>query len=124
MSGNLHTTQERERKETEERITECTCHIDDTRVSYQSLIDDIHQFEIVSKTAEDVIGSARMAISKAQVLIQDHELKLANEKRKVEELETTKHRVQKKLNDHSSELEALWMQLASKKILSGEELRA
>jgi len=42
---------------------------------------------------EDVIASARIVIAKAQALIQDHELKLANEKRKVEELETTKHRV-------------------------------
>ena len=77
----------------EERIAECTHHIDSSRVNYQSLIDDIHQSEVISKTVEDVIASARIVIAKTQALIQDHELKLANEKRKVEELETTKHRV-------------------------------
>ena len=35
-----------------------------------------------------------MAIAKAHALIQDHKLKLANEKKKMEELEATKHRVQ------------------------------
>jgi len=52
------------RKEIEEWIAECTCYIDDSRVNYQSLINDIHQFEIVFKTAKDVILSARMAIAK------------------------------------------------------------
>ena len=42
----------------------------------------------------------------------------------MEELETTKHRVQKELNDNFSELEALRTQLALKKFLSEEELRA
>ena len=114
MSDNLHATQELERKEIEEWIAEYTHHIEDSRVSYHSLINDIHQSEVVSKIAEDVIASARVAITKTQALIQYHELKLANEKRKVEELETTKHRVQKELNGHSSELEALRTQLASK----------
>jgi len=35
VSENLRATQERERKEIEERIAECTCHIDDSRVSNQ-----------------------------------------------------------------------------------------
>ena len=48
-----------------------------------------------------------MVIAKAQALIQDHELKLANEKKRMEELETTRHRVQKELDDHSSELGTL-----------------
>ena len=65
-----------------------------------------------------------MAIAKAQALIQDHELKLANEKKRMEELETTKHRVQKELDDQSSELETLWAQLAKKELISDEELRA
>ena len=47
------------------------------------------------RTAKNVIASARMTIAKAQALIQDHELKLANEKKKVEELEITKHLMQK-----------------------------
>ena len=54
----------------------------------------------------------------------EHTLKLVNEKRKVEELETTRHRVQKELADHSFKLEALWVQLVSKTFLSDEELRA
>jgi len=105
----------------EKRRAECARHIDDLRVSYQSLIEDIHQSEIVFKTAEDVISSARVVIAKAQVLIQDHELKLANEKRKVDALESTRHQVQKELDDHSSKLEALRTQLASKKFLSVED---
>ena len=52
------------RKENEERITECTRHIDNSGVSYQSLIDDIHQSKIVFKTVEDVIASVRVAIAK------------------------------------------------------------
>ena len=110
MSDNLCATQEQEWKEIEEWIAECTRHIDDFRVSYQSLIDDIDQSKVVSKTVKDVIASARMTITKSQALIQYHELNLANEKRKVEELETTKHRMQKEVNDHSSKLEALRIQ--------------
>ena len=64
-----------------------------------------------------------MEIVKAQALIQDHELKLVNEKNKVEELEATRHWVQKELDDNSSKLEALRTQLASKKFLSYQELR-
>ena len=123
MSKNLRANKELERKEIEERIAECTHHIDDFRVSYQNLDNDIHQSKVISKTAEDVIATDRVVITKVQALIQDHVLKLANEKRKVEKLEITKHRVQKEPNDHSSELEALWTQLASKKFLSEEELR-
>ena len=64
-----------------------------------------------------------MAIAEAQALIQDHELKLANEKKKVEELQTIRHRVQQELDDYYSKLEALQTQLASKKFLSDQELR-
>ena len=81
MSEDLRIKQERERKEIEKRIVKCIRHIDSSRVTYQSLIDDIHQSKVDSKTAEDVIASARMAIAKAQALIQDHELKLANEEK-------------------------------------------
>ena len=38
------------------------------------------------------------------------------------ELETTKYRVQKELDDHNSKLEALQAQLAAKKLLSDEDL--
>ena len=107
VSEDLRVNQEQEQKEIEEWIAECNRHIDNFRVSYQSLIDDIHQSKIVSKTMENVIASAYVAIAKAQFLIQDHKLKLTIEKRKVEELETTRHRVQKELDAHSSKLEAL-----------------
>ena len=95
VSKDLCIKQEQERREIEERIAECTCQINTFRVSYQGLIDELHQSEVTSKVAEDIIASARVAIAKAQALIQDHELKLVNEKRKVKELEITKHRVQK-----------------------------
>ena len=49
-------------------------------------------WEAYKKTLEVVIASAQVAIVKAQVLIQDNEHKLANEKKKVEELETAKSR--------------------------------
>jgi len=65
-----------------------------------------------------------VTIAKAQALIQDQELKLANEKKRMEELKTTRRRVQKELNDQSSELETLRAQLAAKELLSNEELRA
>ena len=107
VSEDLRIKQERERQEIKERIAACTCHNDYSRVSFQSLIDDVHQFEVIFKTAKNVIASACMMIAKAQTLIQDHKLKLANEKKKVEELETTRHRVQKELDGHSSNLEAL-----------------
>jgi len=44
-----------------------------------------------------MIASAQAAIAKVQALIQDNELKLANEKKKVEELEATKHRCRRSL---------------------------
>ena len=65
-----------------------------------------------------------MAIAKVQVLIQDHESKLANEKKRVEKLETTRRRMQKELDDYISKLEAFQAQLAAKYLLSDEELRA
>ena len=65
-----------------------------------------------------------MAIAKVHALIQDDELKLVNEKKKVEELKATRHRVQKELADHSFKLETLQVQLASKTFLSNEELMA
>ena len=66
-----------------------------------------------------------MAIAKAHALIQDHELKLANKKKKkMEELEATKHQMQKELDDHSAKFETLLAQLASKTFLSEEKLRA
>ena len=58
VSEDLCIKQEREQKEIEERIAECTCYVDSSRVSYQSLINDIHQSEIVFKTVENVMAQA------------------------------------------------------------------
>ena len=92
VSEDLRIKQERERKEIEEQIVECTYHIDDSRASYQSLINNIHQSKIISKIAENVIASARMVVAKAQALIHDNKLKVVNEKKRMEELEAAKIR--------------------------------
>ena len=78
---------------------------------------------IITKNAEDVIASARAAIAKAWALIQDNEQKLANKKKKMEELEDTKSQVQHEFDVHTSKLEALQAQLAARKLSSDEELR-
>ena len=78
---------------------------------------------IITKNAEGFIVSARTAISKAHTLIQDNKQKLANKKKKVEELETVKSRVQQKLDIHISKLETFQAQLAARKPSSDEELR-
>ena len=57
VSEDLHIKQEKECKETEEKIAECTRHIDTFRTSYQGLIDG-HQSEVAYKIVEDVIASA------------------------------------------------------------------
>ena len=67
--NNLRAIQEHERKEVEEQIAEHACHLNDFKVSYQNLTDDLQRFEIVTKNAEGVITSARAAIAKAHVLI-------------------------------------------------------
>ena len=86
------------------------------------MTEGLQRSETVTKTAEGVIASARAVIVKAQTLIQDNEQKLANEK--MEELETAKSQVQQKLTVYSSKLKSFQMQLAPKKLLSEEELRA
>ena len=93
VSEDLRIRQKQGQKEIEEWIAECACYIDTSRVSYQGLTDDLHQSEVASKAMENVIASACVAIAKARALIQDHELKLANEKKRMEELETTNRRV-------------------------------
>jgi len=92
---------------------EASC-LDDSK-TIQNLTNDLQRFEFVTKNVEGVIASARAAIAKAQTLICDNEQKLANEKKKVEKLEATKSRVQQELDVHTSRLEALQAQLASKK---------
>ena len=71
-----------------------------------------------------MIANARAAIAKAQALIHDNELKLANERKRVEELEGAKGHVQQKLDVHNLRLGTLQTQLATKKLLFEEELKA
>jgi len=117
--NSLRAIQEREQKwkEAEEQIAEEVCHLDDSKVSYQNLTENLKWSEIVTKTAEGVTASARAAIVKAQALIQDNEEKFANEKKKVEELETAKNHVQLMFTIHSSKLESLQTQIATKNLL-------
>ena len=120
--NSLRATQEWEREEAREQIVEQVHHLDNSKASYQNLTEGFQQFEIVTKIAEGIIASARAAIFKAQTLIQDNEQNLAN-KKKVEELETAKSQVQQELTVHSSKMESLQTQYATKKLLSEEELR-
>jgi len=42
VSEDLRIKQEKERKEIEERIAECACYINTSRVTYQGLTDNLH----------------------------------------------------------------------------------
>ena len=64
------------------------------RPAIKDLTDDLQRSELVAKNAEGVIVRAWVVIAKAQALIHDNEQKLANEKKKMEELEAAKSRVQ------------------------------
>ena len=56
-----------------------------------------------------------------QALIQVNEQKLVTARERLEELEAAKKLVQEDLTDHSSKLESLQVQLATKRFLSEEE---
>ena len=98
-------------------------HIHNFQASYQRLVDDSRKSEVVTKNAEKVITTARVAIAKAQALIQVNEQKLAAARKRLEELEAAKKLVQEDLTAHSSKLESLQVQLATKRFLSKDELR-
>ena len=72
---------------------------------------------------EQIIATAQTAIAKAQALIQVNEQKLVVARKRLEELETARTQVQENLVAHSSRLESLQTQLATKRFLSEEELR-
>ena len=57
-------------------------------------------------------------------MIAINEHKLATARKKLEELEAAKTQVEENLSAHSSKLESLRVQLAAKRFLSEEELRA
>jgi len=65
MLNNLLTAQEHERKEMEEQMAEEARHLHNFQASYQRLVDDSRESEVVTKNAEQVITTARAAIAKA-----------------------------------------------------------
>ena len=93
------------------------------QANYQRLADDSKESKVVIQSAEQVIATAQVVIAKAQALIQVNEQKLAVARKKLEELETAKTQVQENLAAHSSKLESLQSQLATKRFLSEEELQ-
>jgi len=51
-------------------------HLNDFQASYQRLVDDSREPEVITKNAEQVIANAQAAIAKAQAFIQVYEQKL------------------------------------------------
>jgi len=102
MLNKLLTAQKCEKKEIEEQMIEEARHLHDFQASYQRLVDNSRESEVATKNAEQVITTARAAIAKAQVLIQVNEQKLAAARKRLEELEATKKRVQEDLVARSS----------------------
>ena len=109
-------------EEIEEQMAEEARHLNDFQASYQRLVDDSREFEVISKNAEQVIATAQVAITKAQALIQVNEQKLAAARKRLDELEAVKKQIQEDFTARSFKLESLQAQLATKKFLSEEEL--
>ena len=93
----LLVAQEQERKEIEERIAEKARHLHNFQADYQRLVDNSKESEIVTKSAEQVIDTARVTIAKAQALIQVNNQKLVVARKRLEELEAAKKQVQEDL---------------------------
>ena len=71
-------------------MAEVAHHLYNFQASYQRLVNDSREFEVVTKNAKQVITTARAAIAKAQALIQVNEQKLAAARKRLEELEAAK----------------------------------
>jgi len=84
MLNKIHTTQECERKELEKQMAQEARHLNDFQASYQRLVDDTRESKIITKNAEQVIITTRVAIAKTQVLIQVNEQKLVVAKKRLE----------------------------------------
>ena len=56
-------------------MAEEACHLNNFQASYQRLVDDSRESEVITKNAEQVIVNAQAAIFKAQTLIQVNEQK-------------------------------------------------
>jgi len=120
----LIAAQEQERKEMEGQIAEETCHLQHFQADRQKLIGDSRECELIMQSTEQILISARATLAKTEALIAINEQKFANTKKRLEELEAAKTRVEENLSSHSSRLESLQAQLAIKEFLSEEELRA
>ena len=55
MLNKLLTAKEYEQKEMEEQTAEGACHLNDFQASYQRLVDDSRESEVITKNAEQVI---------------------------------------------------------------------
>ena len=119
----LLAAQEHEKKEIEEQMAEEARHLHNFQADYQRLVDNSRESEIATNSVEQVIATARATIAKAQALIQVNEQKLVVTRKRLEELKFAKTQVQENLAAHSSRLESLQTQLATKRFLSEEELR-
>ena len=73
MVNKLLTAQECERKKMKEQMVEEARHLHNFQASYQRLVDDSRESEVVTKNAEQVITIARAVITKVQALIQVNE---------------------------------------------------
>ena len=82
-------------------------HLHNFQADYQRLVDDSKEYEIVTKSIEQVIATTRATIAKAQVLIQVNKQKLAVARKRLEELQAAKKQVQEDHAAHSSWLESL-----------------
>ena len=74
----------------EEQMAEEARHFHNFQASYRRLVDDSREFEVITKNAEQVITTARVAITKAQALIQVNEQKLAAARERLEKLEAAR----------------------------------
>jgi len=76
--------QEYERKEMEEQMAKEARHLHNFQASYQRLVDDSRESEVVTKNTEQAITAAQAAIIKAQALIQVNEQKFVAARKRLE----------------------------------------
>ena len=107
----------------EEQIAEEGRHLQHFQADHQRLIGDSKESEIVIQSAKQVIATARATIARAQALIEINEQNVVAARKRLEGLKTARTQVEENLFAHSSRLESLQAQLATKRFLSEEELR-
>jgi len=77
-------------EEAKKQIEDQNRHLDEMRASNQNFLNDFQKAELNAKSVEDLIAYGRYAIAKAQILLQDNEQTLEQEKRKMEKLTVKK----------------------------------